>query len=60
MDLAAVLIENGERSMRALWRTTGALGLDESCWSSVARSAVFADVDAPDDLAVLGQIEPDG
>lgn len=58
MDLAAALIEKGERSMWALWETSEPLMLDESRWSSVAGPEVFADVDAPGDLAVLRRIEP--
>lgn len=53
LDAAAVLVEKGVRSMRALLGHSDPVMLDESLWSGVVGAATFADVDVPSDLVAL-------
>jgi molybdenum cofactor guanylyltransferase len=54
LDAAAVLVQAGERSMKALLRRPGIVFVDEERWPSGKAERVFADFDTRSDLAALG------
>jgi molybdopterin-guanine dinucleotide biosynthesis protein A len=54
LDAASVLVQAGERSMKALLRRPGIVFVDDERWPTGPAQHVFADFDTPSDLAALG------
>jgi molybdopterin-guanine dinucleotide biosynthesis protein A len=49
-----MLVQAGERSMKALLRRPGIIFVDEAHWAAGRARRVFADFDTPSDLEALG------
>jgi molybdopterin-guanine dinucleotide biosynthesis protein A len=53
LDLCAGLVAQGQRSLKVLLDLATVTWLEESAWSAVAGAHCFADIDTPEDVAML-------